>query len=92
MKITKEHAGKIFTVEDMPQSEPCLNCTPCLRLRIMEMGIIPGEKIELEKHHLGLWTVNILTNNNNIASTIAMRDEEMERIFVEGEKCGLSII
>jgi Fe2+ transport system protein FeoA len=92
MKITKEHAGKIFTVEDVPQSEPCLNCTPCLRLRIMEMGIIPGEKIELEKHHLGLWTVNILTNNNNIASTIAMRDEEMERIFVESEKCGLSII
>ena len=92
MKITKEHAVKIFTVEDVPQSEPCLNCTPCLRLRIMEMGIIPGEKIELEKHHLGLWTVNILTNNNNIASTIAMRDEEMERIFVESEKCGLSII
>lgn len=92
MKITKEHAGKIFTVEDVPQSEPCLNCTPCLRLRIMEMGIIPGEKIELEKHHLGLWTVNILTNNNNIASTIAMRDEEMERIFVESEKCGLLII
>jgi Fe2+ transport system protein FeoA len=92
MKITKEHAGKIFTVEDVPQTEPCLNCTPCLRLRIMEMGIIPGEKIELERHHLGLWTVNILTNNNNIASTIAMRDEEMERIFVESEKCGLSII
>ena len=92
MKITKEHAGKIFTVEDVPQSEPCLNCTPCLRLRIMEMGIIPGEKIELEKHHLGLRTVNILTNNNNIASTIAMRDEEMERIFVESEKCGLLII
>ena len=92
MKITKEHAGKIFTVEDVPQSEPCLNCTPCLRLRIMEMGIIPGEKIELEKHHLGLWTVNILSNNNNIASTIAMRNEEMERIFVESERCGLSII
>ena len=58
----------------------------------MEMGIIPGEKIELEKHHLGLWTVNILSNNNNIASTIAMRNEEMERIFVESERCGLSII
>ena len=92
MKITKEHVGKIFSVKDVPQSEPCLNCTPCLRLRIMEMGIIPGEKIELEKHHLGLWTVNILTNNNNIASTIAMRNEEMERIFVESERCGLSII
>jgi len=92
MKITKEHVGKIFTVENVPQSEPCLNCTPCLRLRIMEMGMIPGEKIELEKHHLGLWTVNILTDNNNIASTIAMRDEEMERIFVESERCGLSIV
>jgi len=92
MKITKEHVGKVFTVEDVPQSEPCLNCTPCLRLRIMEMGMIPGEKIELEKHHLGLWTVNILTDNNNIASTIAMRDEEMERIFVESERCGLSIV
>ena len=92
MKITKEHVGKIFTVEDIPQSEPCMNCAPCLRLRIMEMGMIPGEKIELEKHHLGLWTVNILTDNNNIASTIAMRDEEIERIFVESEKCGLTIV
>ena len=92
MKITKEHVGKIFTVEDIPQSEPCMNCTPCLRLRIMEMGMIPGEKIELEKHHLGLWTVNILTENNNISTTIAMRDEEIERIFVESEKCGLLII
>jgi Fe2+ transport system protein FeoA len=58
----------------------------------MELGIIPGEKIELEKHFLGLWKVNILTENNNVASTIALRDEEMERIFVEGEKCGLSIV
>jgi Fe2+ transport system protein FeoA len=92
MKLTKEHIGKIFTVEDVPQNEPCLNCTPCLRLRIMEMGIMPGEKIELEKHHLGLWKVNILSNNNNIVSTIAMRDEEMERVFIESERCGLSIL
>jgi Fe2+ transport system protein FeoA len=92
MKLTKEHIGKIFTVEDVPQNEPCLNCTPCLRLRIMEMGIMPGEKIELEKHHLGLWKVNILSNNNNVVSTIAMRDEEMERVFIESQKCGLSIL
>jgi Fe2+ transport system protein FeoA len=92
MKLTKEHIGKIFTVEDVPQNEPCLNCTPCLRLRIMEMGIMPGEKIELEKHHLGLWKVNILSNNNNVISTIAMRDEEMERVFIESERCGLSIL
>lgn len=92
MKITKEHIGRIFTVRDIPQSEPCMNCTSCLRLRIMEMGMIPGEKIELEKHYLGLWKVNILTENNNISSTIALRDEEMERIFVESEKCGLAIV
>ena len=92
MKLTKEHIGKIFTVKDVPQNEPCLNCTPCLRLRIMEMGIMPGEKIELEKHHLGLWKVNILSDNNNVVSTIAMRDEEMERVFIESQKCGLSIL
>jgi len=92
MKLTKEHIGKIFTVEDVPQSEPCLNCTPCLRLRIMEMGIMPGEKIELEKHHLGLWKVNILNDNNGVVSSIAMRDEEMERVFIESQKCGLSIL
>ena len=92
MKLTKEHIGKIFTIEDVPQNEPCLNCTPCLRLRIMEMGIIPGEKIELEKHHLGLWKVNILNDNNSVISTIAMRDEEMERVFIESQKCGLSIL
>lgn len=92
MKLTKEHIGKIFTVEDVPQNEPCLNCTPCLRLRIMEMGIMPGEKIELERHHLGLWKVNILNDNNGIASTIAMRDEEMERVFIESQRCGLSIL
>jgi Fe2+ transport system protein FeoA len=92
MKINKKHLGKTFTVKDVPQNEPCMDCSQCLRLRIMEMGIIPGEKIEFEKHHLGLWTVNILNDNNNITSTIAMRDEEMERIFVETEKCGLSIL
>jgi Fe2+ transport system protein FeoA len=92
MKLTKEHIGKIFTVEDVPQSEPCLNCNPCLRLRIMEMGIMPGEKIKLEKHHLGLWKVNILSNNNNVVSTLAIRDEEIERVFIESEKCGLSIL
>jgi Fe2+ transport system protein FeoA len=92
MKLTKEHIGKIFTVEDVPQSEPCSNCTPCLRLRIMEMGIMPGEKIELEKHHLGLWKVNILNDNNGVVSSIAMRDEEMERVFIESQKCGLSIL
>ena len=91
MKVSNEHIGKILTVKDVPQSEPCLDCTPCLRLRIMELGIFPGEKIKIEKHQLGLWTVNILTHNDNVVSTIAMRDEEMERIFVESEKCGLSI-
>jgi Fe2+ transport system protein FeoA len=58
----------------------------------MEMGIMPGEKIELEKHHLGLWKVNILNDNNGVISSIAMRDEEMERVFIESQKCGLSIL
>lgn len=91
MKVSKEQIGQILTVKDVPQNEPCLNCTPCLRLRIMELGIFPGEKIKIEKHQLGLWTVNILSDNDSVVSTIAMRDEELDRIFLESEKCGISI-
>jgi Fe2+ transport system protein FeoA len=35
-----------YEVVDIPQPENCEKCTPCLRLRLMEMGFITGERIE----------------------------------------------
>jgi hypothetical protein len=48
----------------------------------MEMGLTEDEKIEVVGLHLGLWRINILSENHNKLSTIALRDEEMNRICV----------
>lgn len=74
---------KIFNVIDVPQPEDCKKCTPCLRLRMMEMGFISGQKIEIMDKRLGLWLINILSDNHSTASTIALRQEELDRICLK---------
>jgi Fe2+ transport system protein FeoA len=66
-----------YEVVDIPQPENCEKCTPCLRLRLMEMGFITGERIEL-------YMVNILTENDHISSVVALRQEELDRICLKG--------
>ena len=73
----------MYEILDVPQKNPCSNCIPCMRLRLMEMGFIAGEKIEVVKKFSGLKLVNILNENNNVMSTIALRDEEFDRICVK---------
>ena len=73
-----------YEVVDVPQSENCQNCTPCLRLRLMEMGLITGERVEIEDRRLGLWIVNILSENEDISSRVALRQEELDRICLKG--------
>lgn len=73
-----------YEVVDVPQPENCEKCTPCLRLRLMEMGFISGEKIEIEDKRLGLWVVNILTENEETSSRVALRQEELDRICIKG--------
>jgi Fe2+ transport system protein FeoA len=73
----------VYEVIDVPQPVNCENCNPCLRIRLMELGFITGQKIELGKKRLGLYSVNILTNNGDVAQTIALREEELERICLK---------
>ena len=70
----------IRTIIDVPQADNCQNCVSCLRLRLMEMGFVNGQPIEIVSHKLGLWIVNILSDNGDTSSTYALRDEEFERI------------
>jgi Fe2+ transport system protein FeoA len=70
-------------VIDIPQPENCEKCTPCLRLRMMELGLITGQKIEINDKRLGLWLVNILSDNDDVATTIALRPEELDRICLK---------
>jgi Fe2+ transport system protein FeoA len=73
-----------YEVIDIPQPENCERCTPCLRLRLMEMGFITGERIEFGESRLGLYMVNILTENDHISSVVALRQEELDRICLKG--------
>jgi Fe2+ transport system protein FeoA len=74
---------KTYDVIDVPANDPCDNCTPCLRLRLMDMGFIAGQKIELEEKRLGLWIVNMISENGNEEQTFALRPEELDRICLK---------
>jgi len=74
----------VYEIIDIPEPENCEKCTPCLRLRMMEMGLIMGEKIEFGERRLGLYTVNILSDNGDISSVVALRQEELDRICMKG--------
>ena len=84
--------GKTVKIKDVPQNSPCYECTPCMRLRLMELGLLEGQKIELSKHSVGLWLVNILTDNGNVSSTLALREEELDRILIEDESCVFNLL
>jgi Fe2+ transport system protein FeoA len=57
----------------------------------MEFGLIEGQRIELSKHSVGLWVVKILSDNGIESSTLALRDEELERLLVEEDNCVLTL-
>jgi Fe2+ transport system protein FeoA len=84
--------GKTVRIKDVPQNSPCFECTPCMRLRLMELGFLEGQKIELSKHSVGLWVVKILTDNGNISSTLALREEELDRILIEDDSCVFNLL
>jgi hypothetical protein len=49
----------------------------------MEMGLIDGQLIDIETKRLGLYIVNILSENEDVVSTIALRQEEFDRICLK---------
>ena len=73
-----------YEITDIPQSENCQHCVPCTRMRLMEMGFMKGEKIEISEKKFGLYIVDILMENGHVVSTIALREEELDRICYKG--------
>jgi len=73
-----------YEVVDVPQNNPCENCVPCMRLRLMDMGFIHGQEIEISDKKFGLYLVNILSEGGQIDSTIGLRQEELDRICLKG--------
>jgi Fe2+ transport system protein FeoA len=73
-----------YEVVDVPQSENCQKCVPCMRLKLMDMGFIHGQEIEISDKKFGLYLVNILSDGGQIDSTIGLRQEELDRICLKG--------
>jgi Fe2+ transport system protein FeoA len=74
---------KTYEVIDVPQKIDCENCVPCLRLKMMDMGFIHGQQIEISEKKLGLYLVNILSDSGQVDSTVGLRPEELERICLK---------
>ena len=81
--MTTPLVNKIYEVLDVPENQPCDNCTVCLRLRLMELGIITGERIRIIGHKLGMWLIEIINQNNTTQSTLALREDEFQRICLK---------
>lgn len=91
MLITDQHIGKTLRISDVPQKLDCDNCKVCVRLRILELGLFEGEYIQIDSHSHGLWRLQILNGKGVSISGIALRDEEMERVFVEDD-CSIELV
>jgi Fe2+ transport system protein FeoA len=90
MILKNQNEGQIFLIKDVSEKFECDNCKVCMRLTLMEMGLLPGSLIELTKHQTGLWIVNLLSSSGQLESTIALREEEAERIILEDKECSIS--
>lgn len=67
-------------VIDVPQNEPCEKCIPCMRMKLMELGFIEGQEIEITEKMKGLYIVDMISHNGFVEQTIALRKEELDRI------------
>ena len=67
-------------VIDVPENEPCEHCTPCMRMKLMEMGFLEGQEIEVTEKMKGLFVVDMISHNGHIEQTIALRKEELDRV------------
>jgi Fe2+ transport system protein FeoA len=69
-----------YNIIDVPQNNPCDDCNPCLRLRLLDMGFIPGQHIEVEETRFGLVLVHFKSDIGIHEQTIALRPEEFNRL------------
>lgn len=69
-----------YEVIDVPQNDPCEHCTPCMRMKLMELGFIFGQEIDITEKMNGLYVVDMLSECGNVEQTIALRKEELNRI------------
>lgn len=74
--------GKVYEISEISSGNPCLSCNSCIRMRLMEMGLTQGEKIRIDDKSHGLYRLSVLSTKGTLFTTLALREEEMDRICV----------
>ena len=69
-----------YEVIDVPQAENCENCIPCVRIRLMELGFIDGQMINITEKMKGMFIVDMISPDGNIEQSIALRKDELDRV------------
>ncbi len=72
-----------YKVLDVPQNIPCNQCNPCMRMKLMELGFIEGQEIEVEEKMSGMFIVNMLSVDGYVEQTVTLRKEELGRICLK---------
>lgn len=70
----------IYEVIDVPQKEPCENCNPCMRIRLLEMGFVLGTEISVVEKQSGMFVIDMISPHGIVEQTIALRKEELDRV------------
>lgn len=71
-----------YEVIDVPQSVNCQNCKPCMRMRLMELGFVYGQEIEINEKMKGMYIIDMISSEGYVEQTIALRKEELGRICI----------
>ena len=72
-----------YDVIDVPEPDDCQHCTSCLRMRLMEMGFVPGQHLSIERKRLGLHIVHMVAANGRVEQTIVLRSDELGKICLK---------
>jgi len=80
MKLKDAKIGKVYEVNDV---QFCDNChtkdQPCMILRLMERGLVPGALLQVIKKDLGLYHLRIDD------TSLVIRKPEAEKFNIEVE-------
>ena len=74
---------KSYVIIDVPHNELYEKCKLCSRLRLLEVGFIPGQKVKVEKQRYGMFAVHMISSNGKIEQTFALRPEELDIIYLK---------
>ena len=70
----------IYEIIDVPQKNPCEGCTPCMRMRLLELGFMAGVDIDVKEQMKGMYIVNVLSDKGAVEQTLALRKDELDRV------------